>query len=643
MADPSVMCDTDRDASMEASLLQQRPSDPLLCEVSWEACQQVGGIYTVIRSKAPAMTKAWGRRYCVVGPYNPQTSPAEFEESTPTGPIGNVVKAMQDAGLDAHYGHWLITGRPRAVLLNPACVLNRLGEIKYLMWEHHGIGFDGADDLMNQVLGFGWLVQEFFKVLATQEGGQRPILGHFHEWMGGTAIPEMRRDNLPVAIVFTTHATMLGRYLAMADPWLYDHLPFVKWEADAKRFNIDVQVRLERAAAHGAHVFTTVSDITALECEHLVGRKPEVILPNGLNIERFVAMHEFQNLHRLYKAKITEFVMGHFFPSYTFDLDQTVYFFTSGRYEFSNKGFDLTIEALARLNHRLKQEGSRQTVIFFLISRQPARSINAEALNRRAVMEELRKSSEAVKNQVGDRLFGELASGRLPKLDDLVDDYWRLRLRRTMLAWKTKRLPSIVTHDLYDDSRNEVLNAFRRCNLINMKDDPVKVVYHPDFISSSAPLFGMDYDHFVRGCHLGVFPSQYEPWGYAPLECVALGLPAVTSDLSGFGTYVMRHMPDHNERGVLVVKRRQVSYDQAANELTDMMFNFLMLDRRGRIALRNRVESSSEHFDWSNLGRYYAEAHEMALATAAAERVTRTSASRNKPTRSSSSRNASAT
>jgi glycogen(starch) synthase len=531
------------------------------------------------------------------------------------------VKVLQEAGLDVRYGHWLITGRPRAVLLNPYSVFNKLGEIKYLMWEHHGIGFDAADDLMNQVLAFGWLVQEFFKVLVSQQNGQRSVVGHFHEWMGGSAIPEIRRDGIPLATVFTTHATLLGRYIAMVDPWLYDHLPFINWEGEAKRFNIEAQVRLERAAAHGAHVFTTVSDITALECEHLVGRKPVVSLPNGLNIERFVALHEFQNLHRMYKAKITEFVMGHFFPSYTFDLDQTLYFFTSGRYEYSNKGFDLTIEALARLNHRLKEVGSTQTVIFFLVSRQPFRSINAEALNRRAVMEELRKNCEAVKSQIGERLFGALATGQLPRLDDLLDDYWRLRLRRTMLAWKTKRLPSIVTHDLYDDGRNEVLNALRRCNLINLREDPVKVVYHPDFITSSAPLFGMDYDHFARGCHLGVFPSQYEPWGYAPLECVALGLPAITSDLSGFGTYVMKHMPDHEGRGVMVVKRRQGSFDQSANELTDMMFNFLSLDRRGRIALRNRVESSSEHFDWSNLGRYYTEAHEKALAARAAATV----------------------
>lgn len=592
--------------------LQGRLSEALLCEVAWEVCQQVGGIYTVIRSKAPTMSKLWGKRYCVVGPYNAATSPAEFEEHALVGPFGQAVKTMQEAGFDVHYGHWLITGRPRAVLLNPQSVMHRLGEIKYLIWEHHKIGLNNADDLTNQVLAFGFMVEEFFRVLSRQQT-VATVIGHFHEWMGATALPEIRFSKLPVATVFTTHATQLGRYLAQVDNWMYDHLPFVNVENDARRFNIEAKVFLERAAAHGAHVLTTVSDVTAIECEHLLGRKVDVVLPNGLNIQRFVAMHEFQNLHRLYKDKISEFVMGHFFPSYSFNLDQTIYFFTSGRYEYTNKGFDLTIEALARLNYRLKQVGTTKTIVFFMISKQPFRSINPDVMRTRALMEEMRRNCEAVKNQVGERLFHATAVGRWPRLDELVDEYWRLRIRRAMHAWKTHRLPLIVTHDLWDDATNEVLGSLRRCNLVNLKDDPVKFVYHPDFISSNDPLFGMDYDHFVRGCHLGIFPSQYEPWGYAPLECMALGNPAVTSDLTGFGAYVKRHIAEHDQKGIMVISRRHASFDASANELAEVMFRFVQMDRRERIALRNRAEDVSGHFDWGNLGRHYVEAHQLAV------------------------------
>lgn len=111
---------------------------------------------------------------------------------------------------------------------------------------------------------------------------------------------------------------------------------------------------MERAATQMAHVFTTVSEITGLEAEHLLKRKPDLITPNGLNVKKFSALHEFQNLHAISKEKINEFVRGHFYGHFDFDLDKTIYFFIAGRYEFGNKGADIFIEAIARLNHLLK-------------------------------------------------------------------------------------------------------------------------------------------------------------------------------------------------------------------------------------------------------------------------------------------------
>ena len=588
-------------------------SKPLLFEVAWEVCQQLGGIYTVIRSKVPSIVEQWGSRYCLIGPYNPQTSQTEFEEVQPTGMFRDVIQMLTEQGIEAHYGHWLVTGRPRVILVNPESVQSQLGWIKYLLWEHHNIAIPDNDDLVSKVVSFGYVVEQCFRAIAKAQSTKRPIIAHFHEWMGGSAIPEIRRSNIPVSIVFTTHATLLGRYLAMNDPWFYDHVPFVDWVADARRFNIEAQVRLERAAAHGSHVFSTVSDITGFECEHLLGRKPDVLVPNGLNLERFVALHEFQNLHRIYKEKINEFVVAHFFPSYSFDLDRTLYFFTSGRFEYRNKGFDLTIEALARLNHRMKQAGTNQTIVFFIITRKPIRSINAEALRRRAMMQEMQDDCRAISNQISERLFVSASQGKFPDMDELVDDYWRLRLRRLMHVWKSKSMPTIVTHDLVDDHSDEVLNQLRTCALFNQPDNPVKVVYHPDFVTTNDPLFGMDYDQFVRGCHLGIFPSAYEPWGYAPLECAALGLPSVTSNLSGFGTYLEQNIANHEKDGLHVLNRRYSSFDTSANALTDHLFEFMQLDRRERINQRNRVQIASEHFDWHNLGRYYTQAYDLVL------------------------------
>ncbi|MDO9541713.1 MAG: glycogen/starch synthase [Kiritimatiellia bacterium] len=588
------------------------PQNTLLFEIAWEVCQQLGGIYTVIRSKAPRMIENWGDRYFMIGPYNPVTAAIEFEESSPTDLVADAFAELKDRGFDIHYGHWLISGRPQVILLNTHSAMRNLDEIKYYLWHHHRIGTPTDDDELNQVVSFGFLVQEFFRVLTKNNADLPPIIAHFHEWMAGAAIPEMRRLKLPPGIVFTTHATLLGRYIAMADTAFYDHLPFIKWENDARRFNIESRVRLERAAAHGAHVFTTVSNVTALECKYLIQREVDQVLPNGLNVERFTARHESENLHMIHKERINKFIIGHFFPSYSFNLDRTLYFFTSGRYEYRNKGFDLTLEALARLNARLKQNRSDLTIVMFIISRRPFRSIIAETLNNKAMTEELYNTCMMVKNQIGARLFKASATGQLPDFNALVDESYMMRLKRILQAWRTNRLPSIVTHDLLDQDRDEVLNQLRQFNMVNHPDDPVKIIYHPDFMTLANPLFSLEYDQFVRGCHLGLFPSYYEPWGYTPLECLARNIPAVASDLSGFGSYILNRSPDCQQKGLYVVKRKNTSYDIAAEELTNYLLAFCKLDTRERIALRFHTQELAEQFDWKQLIGYYNRAHTMA-------------------------------
>ncbi|MFA7159111.1 MAG: glycosyltransferase [Kiritimatiellia bacterium] len=589
------------------------PPNTLLFEIAWEVCQQLGGIYTVIRSKLPSMIEHWGNRYCLIGPYNPVTAAIEFEEAQPAGLVARAIEAIRGMGFEAHYGRWLVSGRPQVVLLNTRSAMRNLNEIKYFLWKHHHIGTPIDDDELNSIVAFGFLVQEFFKALTMDRRELPPIIAHFHEWMAGVAIPEMRRSNVSVSIAFTTHATLLGRYIAMTDPWFYDHLPFVNWEQDARRFNIDSRVRIERAAAHGAHVFTTVSDVTALECKHLIGREVDQVLPNGLNVERFTARHESENLHMIYKEKINRFVIGHFFPSYSFNLDRAVYLFTSGRYEYRNKGFDLTLEALARLNARLKENKSDVTVVMFIVTKRPFRSIIAEVLNSKAMTEELYNTCMMVKDKIGARLFKATSTGTLPDFNALADETLMMRLKRIMQAWRTSRLPPIVTHDLFDQDRDEVLNQLRRCNLVNHNDDPVKIIYHPDFITMADPLFGIDYDQFVRGCHLGLFPSYYEPWGYTPLECLARSIPAVASDLSGFGSYILKRSPECQQNGLYVVQRRKNSYDASAEELARYLLEFCKLDTRARIALRFHALELAEHFDWKQLSGYYNRAHAMAL------------------------------
>jgi glycogen(starch) synthase len=589
----------------------------LLLEIAWEVLNQVGGIYTVIRSKVPTAIDRWSKNYCLVGPYVEQNVTAEFEPIEQSNdPFFKAVEKMRENGLKVHYGVWLVSGRPKAVLMDLNSIRDRLGEVKYFLWEQHGISTPDGDFLLNDVIAFGEMVHQF--IAALTEGGitEKKVIAHFHEWMAASGIPALRKEKIQCTTVFTTHATLLGRYLAMNDPQFYDHLPYMDWQKEARHFNIEPSVSIERAAAHGSHVFTTVSAVTAEECKYLLGREPDLLLPNGINNVRFEALHEFQNIHVEYKNKIHQFTMSHFFSNYTFDLDKTLYFFTSGRYEYLNKGYDLTLEALARLNHRLQSEKSDMTVVMFFITKRPYHSINPQILQSRALLEEFKYTVESIQKQVGERLMFEAMSQgdtRLPEMSQFVDDYWRLRYRRTLQSWKSPSLPPIVTHNLMDDSNDDILNFLRSSQLLNHEHDKVKVVYHPDFINYTNPLFSMEYSQFVRGCHLGVFPSYYEPWGYTPLECIARGVPAVTSDLAGFGDYVSKNFQDHHRNGVYVIKRNKKSFDEAAGQLANRMYSFIRLSRRERIDLRNRVEASSVRFDWKTLNKYYDQAYQLAL------------------------------
>ncbi|MGX7688415.1 glycosyltransferase [Flectobacillus roseus] len=588
----------------------------ILIEIAWETCNQVGGIYTVIRTKVPSMVEKWGDDYFLLGPYFPQTASAEFEpiHDLDDSVLGKTVQKMRSMGYGVHYGYWLVTGKPRIVLFDFWSIYNNINALKAGLWERHQVSTLNTEELVSHVIAFGEMVRVFLTELAKEQQNKIDIVAHFHEWMAASAIPDLRKDQIKVATVFTTHATMLGRYLAGNVPNFYDKIDTFDWLKEARHYGIEAQATLERLAALQAHVTTTVSDVTAKECEFLLGKAPDLILPNGLNITRFSAMHEHQNLHTKYKDRINEFVMGHFFQSQPFNLEKTLYFFTSGRYEYSNKGYDLTLEALARLNWKMKQAKIDKTVVMFFITKQPYHSIDPEVLHSRAVMDEIRETCNSIEKQVGEQLFKASASSsdlQMPDLNNFVDEYWRLRLRRTIQTWKNNKRPKVVTHLL---KQNDGITDFvQKSNLMNNPEDKVKIVYHPDFIVSTNPLFGLDYGQFVRGCNLGVFPSYYEPWGYTPLECIARGVPTITSDLSGFGDYMMQIMRDYEHWGVMVVNRKTQDFYKAAEQLSEMLLKFVKQSLRERITQRNRVESISDTFDWSNLRTYYDTSHDLAL------------------------------
>ncbi|XP_031786063.1 glycogen [starch] synthase isoform X2 [Nasonia vitripennis] len=560
-----------------------------------------------------------GDQYCLLGPYKENCAKTEIEEMDfpLNSPIYKTVQILRDQGYKVITGTWLVDGNPQIILFDIGSAAWKLDEYKQELWNCCNFGIPHMDVEANDAIILGYLVcqfiSEFRKISGSNSQFLPRIVVHCHEWQAGVALIALRTRHIDVATVFTTHATLLGRYLCAGKTDFYNNLNKFNVDEEAGKRQIYHRYCMERAAAHMSHVFTTVSDITGLEAEHLLKRVPDIITPNGLNVKKFSALHEFQNLHAVNKEKIHEFVRGHFYGHFDFDLDKTLYFFIAGRYEFGNKGADIFIEALARLNHYIKSSKSDVTVVAFLIFPARTNNFNVESLRGHAVTKSLRGTISDIQQKIGKRMYEACLSGRMPENKDLCLKEDLMKIKRCLYALQRNGLPPITTHNIIDDWNDPVLNAIRRCNLFNTVNDRVKVVFHPEFLSSTNPLFGLDYEEFVRGCHLGVFPSYYEPWGYTPAECTVMGIPSITTNLSGFGCFMQDHVADPMSYGIYIVDRRFISLEASVQQLAQYMFDFCRLNRRQRIIQRNRTERLSDLLDWRNLGIYYQHARIKAL------------------------------
>jgi len=323
--------------------------------------RQVGGIYTVIKTKVPVTVKEYGDRYCLMGPLSYKTAPMEVEAYEPTDRfMADTLASMRERGVKVLFGRWLIEGAPNVILFDTGSQHHKLDEWKADLWNLAGIPSPPNDHETNDAIVLGYLVTWFLGEYAARNLEQvrhsaklsglflkiqfvRPsqaIIVHLHEWQAGVAIPLCRKRHIDVTTVFTTHATLLGRYLCAGSVDFYNNLQYFDVDHEAGKRGIYHRYCIERSAAHCADVFTTVSHITAYESEHLLKRKPDGVVPNGLNVVKFQAMHEFQNLHATSKAKIDDFIRGHFYGQYNFDLKNTLY--VRDMYILRDTGLDST-------------------------------------------------------------------------------------------------------------------------------------------------------------------------------------------------------------------------------------------------------------------------------------------------------------
>ncbi|MFH0875847.1 MAG: glycosyltransferase [archaeon] len=586
----------------------------IMFEVSWEVCNKVGGIYTVVTSKLVPMTAYYKDNYFAIGPYlKGSPSLSEFQEKDPVGILIGIFEKLKNMGIICHVGKWLVDGEPNVILIDHTCFVKYNNDIKREYWEKFkidslGTNYYDYDDPMVWSTTAGILIEEFSYVTKGKK-----IIAHFHEWLAGGGLLHLKSKNAAVATVFTTHATMLGRTLAANHIDLYNVLDKVNPETEAYRYNIQAKFHTEKQCAANAGAFTTVSEITGIEATYLLGKTPDVLLPNGLDIEKFPTFEDSSILHKHLKGKIKNFLMMHFFPYYTFDLDNILVYFTAARYEFKDKGIDIFIKGLAKLNRELIEKNSDKTIIAFIWVPAFARGIRLEIIENRTRFEDIRENIIDMNEDIKEKLIYGIAAKKEINDEFILGDSVVREMKKKVNRFNREGLPPVCTHELTNENDNEIMNCIRESGLFNKKEDKVKIIYYPIYLTGADSLLDMTYYESIMGSHLGVFPSYYEPWGYTPLEAGALGVASLTTDLAGFGRYIEKTDNGKKNKGIFVLKRQNKKDEEIIDDLSSIMYNYTTFSKQDRIENKLKAKRIASMADWKLLIENYIKAHNMAV------------------------------
>ncbi|MBN2251145.1 MAG: hypothetical protein JW724_03610 [Candidatus Altiarchaeota archaeon] len=598
-------------------MIPHRDVDPLF-EASWEVCNKVGGINTVIKSKIPRIVKHYKGNYFLIGPYFPDKALREFEVGVPAEKLQKIFEELQKEGIICHYGKWLVPEKPKTILIDYRNYASKRDEIKARLWESCridslGTEYHDYDEPMVWGEAAGRLLERIYR-----EYDHR-IVAQFHEWLSGGALLYLKRNKSPIATVFTTHATVLGRTLAGNNVDLYTILDRIDPEKEAYRWGVAAKHQTEKASALECDVFTTVSGITGMEAKHFLKRAPDVLLYNGLDMSEYPTFEEVSIKHKLYKGKMKSFIEYLFFPYYSFDLDNTLIYFLSGRYEFHNKGIDVFIKSLGKLNRTLKETRSRKTIIACICVPRDYIRIKPEIVENRAyyfdIQESVRDNIEGAERRIVRFM---ISKGSVTE-KDLFNKELLFSVKKKIFRFKRKGTPALCTHDIPGEEKDPILNAFRSEGLLNREEDRVKVVFYPTYLTGTDNLLDLDYNESILGTHLGVFPSYYEPWGYTPLETAALGVASVTSDYSGFGQYLMElaeKSKDKKDPGIYVAELFGKTEEEKTDSLYGILHRYSQYTREERI--KNKIEARrlAAIADWGKLIENYLEAHRLAIEKA---------------------------
>ena len=530
-----------------------------LFETSWEVCNMVGGIYTVLSTKSNVMRELLGDHYVTVGPdvVKEAHETLYFVEDNDLFPEWRERALVQ--GLKFRIGHWKIDSSPIAILVDYTPLYQSKNEILGHLWEQYELdSIRGQWDYIEPVLfGYaaGQVIESFCNFYLQQTSN---IVAQFHEWMTGSGVLYLKEHCPQIATVFTTHATYLGRAISGNGLPLYDNLKTYLPSVMAMQFNVVSQQSMEQKAAKNADAFTTVSDITAQECEQFLYRKPDVVTKNGIDHtfrQDEAAFDEKRKNTRAQILKIAETLCGEAIDP------NCLMVINSGRYEFKNKGIDLFIEALRRLN---EDKNLPRTVL----------AVIAVPSNIAGPSKDLQHRLDGTNAIMGHTDFP-------------------------------------ATHHVFEYENDAILNTLRDSGLQNDANDKVKVMFVPAYLNGSDGIFNMTYSEFLAAFDFSVFPSYYEPWGYTPLESVALGIPTLTSDVSGFGKFVQQECTGNE--AVTVVPRQVGDIDKVIDEIVSALRRFLSLTEKGADQITESALQVANKLLWKDLIVSYQKAWDVAL------------------------------
>ncbi len=585
----------------------------MVFEISWEVCNKVGGIFTVLSSKSRQMKEYYGENYFLVGPYIPESSKKTFKEEAIPENYKNLYNELKDKGIIFHYGTWLEEGEPKVFLVDYRNFWSQINDIKREIWENFGLDSLNSPYDFNEPVLWSWAVGILMEGLGKIHNDKKIVL-HAHEWLSGGAVLYLKKIKSNIATVFTTHATTLGRTLAGHGSDLYSILKNINPRDESYKYGVNAKHGLEKITAHTCDAFTTVSQITSLEAKYILEKEADVLLPNGLDMSKFASFEELTLRHSTYRNKLREFALYYFFPYYNIDLKNTLFFFTASRYEFHNKGLDIFIETLGKLNEKMKRDKSDKTVVTFFWVPASVNGIRQEVIEAREAFQDIKDLLDEKEGGIHENLLYAIASNNKINEKTIFENDVLLDIKKKIIQLKSKSGSApLSTHELQNPESDPILNAFKQAGLLNKEEDRAKVIFYPIYLSGADGLSDFDYYQSIQACHLGVFPSYYEPWGYTPLETAALGVSSLTSNLSGFGRYFYEKLHDKKDPGIYILDLENKQRDEMMKNFLEILYDYTLLDKKDRID--NKIQAREVAFmaDWKNFAENYIDAHNLAI------------------------------